>query len=108
VAIGILLFASSSPRGVALTTFGTIMGGFLLGAVLVRTGVYKHSSLVTVVLHKPWMWDAGIVLVMVLYGAAYAVGRLIRREQTIGSRTSSARCARPRCATRSCARRARR
>jgi eukaryotic-like serine/threonine-protein kinase len=84
VAMGILLFASSSPRGVALTTFSVIMGGFVLGALLVRTGVYTHPALVTVVLHKPWMWDAGIVLVTLLYGAAYAVGRLIRREQTIG------------------------
>jgi hypothetical protein len=84
VAMGILLFASSSPRSVALITFGTIMGAFAFGAFLIRSGVYTRPALVMVQVTKPWMWDAGIVLVMMLYSAAYAVGRLIRREQTIG------------------------
>jgi serine/threonine-protein kinase len=84
VAMGILLFASSSPRAVAVATFSTIMSAFALGAVLIRSGLYTRPSLVMVAVQKQWMWDAGIVLVMLLYSMAFAVGRLIRREQTLG------------------------
>ncbi|HEX6241062.1 MAG TPA: protein kinase [Polyangiales bacterium] len=84
MAMSILLFASSTTRVVALTAFAVIMTGFVCGAALVRSGLYTRPALVNVVVARQWMWDAGILLVMVLYGAAYAVGRLIRREQTIG------------------------
>lgn len=83
VAIGILLFASSSQRAVAITTCATILLGFAACALLVRLGLYTRPPIVPTVLPRQWMWDVGILMVMVLYGAAFAVGRLIQREQEL-------------------------
>jgi eukaryotic-like serine/threonine-protein kinase len=80
VAMGILLFASSSSRKIAATVFSIIISGFLLCAALTRFGLYTRPPLVPVALAKAWMWDAGIVLVLVLYAAAFIAGRLIRRD----------------------------
>jgi tRNA A-37 threonylcarbamoyl transferase component Bud32 len=83
VAMGILLFASSSSRSTASTAFAVITGGFLACAVVTRLGLYTHLPLVPVALPRMWMWDVGIVLVLVLYAAAFIAGRLIRRDMAM-------------------------
>jgi serine/threonine-protein kinase len=84
VAMGILLFSSSATRVVAATAFGIIAGGFVLSALAMRLGMYPHKPLVPVEFPKPWMWDAGVALVLLLYTAAFAVGRMMRHEQALG------------------------
>lgn len=82
VALGILLFASSAGRANATIAFGILTTGFLLGAVVVHTGFYPYAPIAPVSFPKMWMWDATIGLTVVMYGAAFAAGRMIRREQS--------------------------
>jgi eukaryotic-like serine/threonine-protein kinase len=81
VAIGIMMFSSSFGALLAHVSYGTIMLGFAAGALTVRFGGYTRPALAPVAFSQPWMWDTSIVLVMVMYTAAHAVGRLIRLEQ---------------------------
>lgn len=80
IAMGILLFASSSSRRIAAMAFGTISSGFLICALITRLQLYTRPPLVPVALAKTWMWDAGVALVLLLYSAAFVAGRLIRRD----------------------------
>jgi serine/threonine-protein kinase len=84
VALGMLMFGSSAPRLVANTAFAMLAGGYAVCALLVHLGVYDHVPLVPVILPKPWMLDAAYLLILILYGAAFAMGRMIRREQARG------------------------
>lgn len=84
LAIAILLFASSTEWTFAITTFVTITAGYLGCALLVRFGVYTRPALFPSALPAAWMWDVGVSIVMLLYGVAFLVGRLIRRDQYAG------------------------
>jgi serine/threonine-protein kinase len=81
VAIGLLIFASSWERTLASATFATILAGFALSSLSVRFGLYTRPPLAAVVLPRPWMWDVGILMVMLMYTTAHLAGRQLRSEQ---------------------------
>jgi serine/threonine-protein kinase len=84
VAIGLLIFASSWERTMASATFATILVAFALSALLTRLGLYTRPPLVATVLPRQWMWDVGIVIVMLMYTMAHAAGRQLQRDQVRG------------------------
>jgi serine/threonine-protein kinase len=80
IAIGILLFASSSTGAIAASAFGVIACGYVVCAALTYFGVYPYTALVPVLLPARWMYAVGSLLVLMLYVAAYVAGRLIQRD----------------------------
>jgi eukaryotic-like serine/threonine-protein kinase len=81
VALGLLLFASSSARRNASLAFGIIAGGFAICAIATHFGLYPYKPIGTVAYTGVWTWDATAALVEVMYLAAFSAGRMIRREQ---------------------------
>jgi serine/threonine-protein kinase len=81
VAIGLLMFSSSWERTMAAAAFATILVAFGLGAVLIRSGLYTRPPLVGAVLPERWMWDVGILIVMLMYTTAFLAGRQLRLDQ---------------------------
>lgn len=80
VAIALLLFASSTPQPIAVTSLVVIVGGYLLGGIGLRTGLIPLEPLIDVPFPQRWMGDAAIGVVAVLYATAYLAGRRLRHE----------------------------
>lgn len=80
VTLGLLLFASSTSRRNARTAFVTILVGYVLTSLLVRFKLLPYHPILPVYFATPWQRDAGGVVVLCLYVAAYASGRRMRRE----------------------------
>ena len=81
VALGLLLFSSSSARRNAALSYGIIAGGFALGALATYFELYPYKPIGGEAFTGGWTWLATAGLVEVLYLAAFAAGRMIRREQ---------------------------
>jgi eukaryotic-like serine/threonine-protein kinase len=81
VAIGLLIFASSWDRTLASAAFATILVAFALSALSVRFGLYTRPPLAAAVVPRQWMWDVGILIVMLMYTTAHLAGRQLRSDQ---------------------------
>lgn len=82
VAMGVLLFASAAPFPAAIGAFAIIAGGYALCGIAVQLGWYAAPPLIPVTFEKqPWLWLPAIGLIEILYAAAFAAGRVMRREQ---------------------------
>jgi len=81
VALGLLLFASSSARRHASLAYSIIAGGFALCAIGTHFGLYPYKPISSGAFTKLWTWDATAALVEIMYLAAFSAGRMIRREQ---------------------------
>jgi tRNA A-37 threonylcarbamoyl transferase component Bud32 len=85
VAMGTLLFASAATRPVAAVAYGTIAGGYALCGLAVHLDWYTAAPLIPVKFDKqPWLHLPAIGLIEIMYAAAFAAGRMIRREQALG------------------------
>jgi serine/threonine-protein kinase len=80
VTLGLMLFASSASRRNARLSFSIIAGGFVLAALFARSDLSAYRPLTHTRFSTPWQWDAGVVSVLCMYFAAYAAGRMLRRE----------------------------
>jgi tRNA A-37 threonylcarbamoyl transferase component Bud32 len=84
VAMGVLLFASSAPRLVANLAFAIIAGGYAMCSIALQLGWFRVEPLIAVLFKQPWLPLAATGLIVTLYAAAFAAGRMIRREQALG------------------------
>jgi hypothetical protein len=81
VALGLLLFASSSARRNAALAYAIIAAGFGACALAVQLGIYPYPPIAPVSFPQPGTFLATCVLVEVMFAAAFLSGRRIRREQ---------------------------
>ncbi|HEX6244213.1 MAG TPA: serine/threonine-protein kinase [Polyangiales bacterium] len=81
VALGLLLFASSSARRNAVLAYGIIAGGFSLAALAVQFDWYPYPPLAPATFPYRGSFLFTCALAEVMYAAAFLAGRRIRREQ---------------------------
>ncbi len=79
VALGLMLFASSTARKNASLVYASIALGYALCALLVRLELFDYRPLMPAPF-SGLQRDVALMLVELVYLAAYVAGRLLRRE----------------------------
>jgi tRNA A-37 threonylcarbamoyl transferase component Bud32 len=80
VSLGIVLFASSTPRRSACFAYVGIALGYAACALLVRLAWFRYTPLVPVHFVSGFERDACTVMVELVYLSAYVAGRMLRNE----------------------------
>ncbi|MFT3926792.1 MAG: serine/threonine-protein kinase [Myxococcales bacterium] len=80
VALGLVLFASSTARGNARLAYACIALGYALCALIVRAQLFDYQPLVPAQFGVSIQRDISALLVELVYLAAYVAGRLLRAE----------------------------
>jgi tRNA A-37 threonylcarbamoyl transferase component Bud32 len=80
VALGLLLFASSTARGSARLAYASIALGYASCALLIRLELFDYQPLVPATFSVSFQRDVSALLVEMVYLAAYVTGRLLRAE----------------------------
>lgn len=80
VALGLVLFASSTARKNALLAYASLALGYASCALLVRLELFAYQPLIPAQFSESFQRDIAAFLVELVYLAAYMAGRLLRAE----------------------------